>query len=193
MVQGALAAAHSLANRGIDCEVIDLRCLKPLDLPTVLASVARTGRLVVASEGWGYGSVAAEVVAGVTQQGFHLLDAPPQRVYARETPIPYHPQPLGLPTVRPNATWLMPFTKPLHFNCHTKRKAHMTAIRLPQLGESAAEATIVSWLVSEGDTINADQDLVEVETEKSVMTVTAPATGIVRGPSGCRRHESRGW
>ena len=50
------------------------------------------------------------------------------------------------------------------------------------MGESAAEATIVSWLVSEGDTINADQDLVEVETEKSVMTVTAPATGIVRGP-----------
>ncbi|MFW5752873.1 MAG: alpha-ketoacid dehydrogenase subunit beta [Planctomycetota bacterium] len=91
MVQGALAAAQGLASSGVDAEVVDLRCLKPLDLPTVLGSVARTGRLVVATEAWPYGNVAAEVVAGVCAEGFHLLDAPPRRVTSPDTPIPFHP------------------------------------------------------------------------------------------------------
>ncbi len=91
MVQGALAAAEGLALEGIDTEVIDLRCLKPLDTETILESLARTGRLVVASEGWPYGSVASEVITQVCAEGFHLLDAPPRRVAARNTPIPFHP------------------------------------------------------------------------------------------------------
>ncbi|MFW5752874.1 MAG: lipoyl domain-containing protein, partial [Planctomycetota bacterium] len=53
------------------------------------------------------------------------------------------------------------------------------AIRLPKLGESAAEAAIVSWLVEPGATVAIDQDLLEVETEKSVMTVTSPAAGTL--------------
>lgn len=52
-------------------------------------------------------------------------------------------------------------------------------IRMPQLGESAAEATVREWLVEIGDTVKVDQDLLEVETEKSVLTVTAPATGVL--------------
>ena len=62
-----------------------------LDTDTILASVARTGRLLVVSEDFPWGGVAAEVIARVTGQGYHLLDAPPLRVTSKDTPIPYHP------------------------------------------------------------------------------------------------------
>ncbi|TVR46992.1 MAG: alpha-ketoacid dehydrogenase subunit beta [Planctomycetota bacterium] len=93
MVHDCLAAAEGLMDEaGISVEVIDLRCLRPLDMDTILASVSRTSRLVVATEAWPYGSVAAEVVSAVAQLGFHLLDAPPKRICAIDTPIPYHPR-----------------------------------------------------------------------------------------------------
>ena len=93
MVHDCLAAAESLQSEmGISAEVIDLRCLRPLDIDTILASVSRTSRLVVATEAWPYGSVAAEVVSAVTELGFHLLDAPPKRLCAVDTPVPYHPK-----------------------------------------------------------------------------------------------------
>jgi pyruvate/2-oxoglutarate/acetoin dehydrogenase E1 component len=71
--------------------VVDLRSVKPLDTDTVLASVARTGRLLCVGESFPWGGVTAEVIARVTAEGFHLLDAAPQRLNAKDTPIPYHP------------------------------------------------------------------------------------------------------
>ncbi len=91
MVPEALKAAEMLSARGYELEVVDLRSIKPLDTDTVLASVARTARLLVVSEDFPYGGVAAEVVARVAASGLHLLDAPPLRLTSRETPIPYHP------------------------------------------------------------------------------------------------------
>lgn len=91
MVHESLAAAEELAEDGYQVEVVDLRTVKPLDTDTVLASVARTGRLICVSEAWPWGGVAAEVVARVTAEGFGLLDAPPQRLNAKDTPVPYHP------------------------------------------------------------------------------------------------------
>ena len=92
MVPEALKAADELAaNSGYSLEVVDLRSVKPLDTDTILASVARTGRLLVVSEDFPWGGVAAEVIARVASQGFHLLDAPPLRVTSKDTPIPYHP------------------------------------------------------------------------------------------------------
>jgi acetoin:2,6-dichlorophenolindophenol oxidoreductase subunit beta len=91
MVHEALRAAADLAVDGWDIEVIDLRSVKPLDTDTVLASVARTGRLLCVGEGFPWGGVCAEVIARVCAEGFHLLDAPPQRLTARDTPVPYHP------------------------------------------------------------------------------------------------------
>ncbi|MGN0865591.1 MAG: alpha-ketoacid dehydrogenase subunit beta [Akkermansia sp.] len=91
MLPEALKAAELLAPQGYDIEVVDLRSIKPLDTDTLLASVARTGRLLVVSEDFPYGGVAAEVVARVTAQGLHLLDAPPLRLSSRDCPIPYHP------------------------------------------------------------------------------------------------------
>jgi len=102
MVHEALAAAEELTQDGYDIEVVDLRTVRPIDTDTILASVARTGRLLVVGEAWPWGGVAAEVVARVATEGFGLLDAPPQRLNAKETPVPYHPALWG--THRPTAS-----------------------------------------------------------------------------------------
>ena len=85
----ALEAAEQLAPEGIEAEVVDLRALRPLDIETVLESVARTHRAVVVDEGWRTGSLAAEVSAQITEQGFDSLDWPVQRICTAEVPIPY--------------------------------------------------------------------------------------------------------
>lgn len=92
MVHEAVRAADRLQADGWEIEVVDLRSVKPLDLDTVLASVARTGRLLALGEAFPWGGVTAEVVARVVEEGFHLLDAPPRRLNARDTPVPYHPR-----------------------------------------------------------------------------------------------------
>ncbi|HZL43827.1 MAG TPA: transketolase C-terminal domain-containing protein [Verrucomicrobiae bacterium] len=91
MVHEALAAAEELSTEGYQIEVVDLRSVKPLDTDTVMASVARTGRLLCVGEAWPWGGVTAEVIARVVSEGFGLLDAPPQRLNAKDTPVPYHP------------------------------------------------------------------------------------------------------
>ncbi len=91
MVHESLKAANELTSEGWDIEVVDLRTVKPIDTDTILGSVARTGRLLCVSEGFPWGGVTAEVVSRVVADGFHLLDAPPQRLNCRDTPIPYHP------------------------------------------------------------------------------------------------------
>ncbi|MCW8808392.1 MAG: alpha-ketoacid dehydrogenase subunit beta [Rhodanobacter sp.] len=85
----ALAAADALASEGVECEVIDLRVLRPLDVPTLLASVRRTHRAVIVDEGWRTGSLAGEIAAQLAEQAFYDLDAPIARVCSAEVPIPY--------------------------------------------------------------------------------------------------------
>lgn len=92
MVPEALQASEKLeAESGYRLEIVDLRSVKPLDTDTILASVARTGRLLVVSEDFPWGGVAAEVIARVCSEAYHLLDAPPLRLTSKESPIPYHP------------------------------------------------------------------------------------------------------
>ena len=95
----AAAAAETLADEGIDVEVIDLRVLRPLDDATIMASVARTHRVGVADEGWRSGSLAGEISARVMEQAFFELDAPVARVCSAEVPIPYakHMEAAALP------------------------------------------------------------------------------------------------
>ncbi len=87
----ALAAAEQLAGEGVDAEVIDLRVLRPLDTPTILASVVKTRRVVIVDEGWRSGSLSAEIGMRIAEQGFFDLDAPLRRVCGREVPMPYAP------------------------------------------------------------------------------------------------------
>ncbi len=92
MVWDALSAAEQLArDYQIEAEVIDLRCLKPLDMNTLYDSLEHTGRLLVCTEAWPYAGVSAEVIAQVSSQAFHLLDAPPRRLNAKDVPVPFHP------------------------------------------------------------------------------------------------------
>ncbi|NIM27141.1 MAG: alpha-ketoacid dehydrogenase subunit beta [Gammaproteobacteria bacterium] len=90
-VHTASDAAAELANRGIDVEVIDLRTLWPWDEQTVFASVAKTGRLLVAHEAVGISGFGAEIVASVCERMHGQLRAPPRRVTAPRVPIAYSP------------------------------------------------------------------------------------------------------
>jgi len=89
MVGRCLDAAEILAKEGISAEVIDLRTLRPLDTDTVIASVKKTNRLVCAEEGWGQSGIGAEVAAVVVRDAFDYLDAPPERVFQADVPLPY--------------------------------------------------------------------------------------------------------
>jgi pyruvate dehydrogenase E1 component beta subunit len=103
---GCLAAAEQLAADGIEAEVIDLRTLRPLDLGTVLGSLAKTHRAVIVDEGWKTGSLAGEISAEIMEEGFDLLDWPVQRVCTAEVPIPYakHLEDAALPNAGRVAT-----------------------------------------------------------------------------------------
>ena len=93
MVHEAVRAADILQQEGgWEIEVVDLRSIKPLDTDTIVASVARTGRLLALGEAFPWGGVTAEVVSRVCADGFHLLDAPPMRLNSKDTPGPYHPK-----------------------------------------------------------------------------------------------------
>ncbi|EGD58587.1 pyruvate dehydrogenase E1 component beta subunit [Novosphingobium nitrogenifigens DSM 19370] len=85
----ALEAAEQLASEGIDAEVIDLRTLRPLDKATVLESLSRTNRMVVAEEGFPVCSIASEIIAIAMEEGFDYLDAPVLRVCDEDVPLPY--------------------------------------------------------------------------------------------------------
>ena len=85
----ALEAAGALATEGVDAEVLDLRVLRPLDVPAILGSVVRTHRAVIVDEMWRTGSLAGEISALIMEGAFYDLDAPVERVCSVEVPIPY--------------------------------------------------------------------------------------------------------
>jgi pyruvate/2-oxoglutarate/acetoin dehydrogenase E1 component len=88
MVLRSLEAAEILAKEGIDVEVVDLRCLKPLDIDTVVASVKKTGRFVGVSEAYENTGFLNEVMAQLNELAFDYLDAPMVRVAAANVPVP---------------------------------------------------------------------------------------------------------
>ncbi len=90
MVHEALLAVSELhVTEGWEVMVVDLRSLKPYDLDTILAATAATSRVLVVSEGWRTCGYAAEIVAAINESGFHLLDAPVQRLTAPDVPVPF--------------------------------------------------------------------------------------------------------
>jgi pyruvate dehydrogenase E1 component beta subunit len=90
MVHVTLEAAAKLAQEGIDAEVIDVRSLRPLDEETLVTSVRKTHRAVIAHEGWPYGGVGAEIVDRLQRLAFDDLDAPIERVTTLDFPMPYN-------------------------------------------------------------------------------------------------------
>ncbi|MBM4001314.1 MAG: dehydrogenase [Planctomycetes bacterium] len=91
MVHRALDACDALAREGISAELIDPRTIAPLDIETILASVEKTGRLLIIDEGPAWGGFAAEVAAALASEGFDSLDAPIRRLHGAFLPTPYSP------------------------------------------------------------------------------------------------------
>jgi len=89
MLQVSLTAAERLASEGIECEVVDLRTMRPLDLVPAYASVSKTHRCVVVQEQWKPFGAAAEIAASITENIFDELDAPVERVTGEDVPMPY--------------------------------------------------------------------------------------------------------
>ena len=101
MVGKALEAAEILAAEGIDCEVINLRTLRPLDLDTIVQSVEKTNHIVSVEEGWPGAGMGSEIAALMMEHAFDHLDAPMARVCAKDVPLPYaaNLEKLALPQV----------------------------------------------------------------------------------------------
>ncbi|MAY61448.1 MAG: pyruvate dehydrogenase complex E1 component subunit beta [Rhizobiales bacterium] len=97
----AIKAVEALAGEGIDVELIDLRTIRPMDLPTIIESVKKTGRLVTVEEGYPQNSVGTEIATRVMQQAFDYLDAPVLTVAGKDVPMPYaaNLEKLALPSV----------------------------------------------------------------------------------------------
>jgi 2-oxoisovalerate dehydrogenase E1 component len=91
MVQRSLEAARSLEDKGTSVEVIDLRTLNPLDTETILKSVRKTGKVLIAHEDTLTGGFGAEIAAIIANEAFTRLDAPIKRVAAKDAPVPYGP------------------------------------------------------------------------------------------------------
>jgi pyruvate dehydrogenase E1 component beta subunit len=90
MAETALKAAETLASEHeVEAEVIDPRTLRPLDLDTILESVRKTNRAIIAEEGWPHGGVGANLAALIQEQAFDYLDAPVGRVTGADVPMPY--------------------------------------------------------------------------------------------------------
>ncbi len=98
----ALEAAEALSGEGIEAEVINLRSLRPLDIDTVIASVAKTNRCVTVEEGWPTCGIGAEISARLMERAFDHLDAPVLRVSAKDVPLPYaaNLEKLALPSAK---------------------------------------------------------------------------------------------
>jgi len=88
-VPTALKAAEELEKQGVSCEVIDPRTIRPLDINTIIASVKKTNRIVIAEESHPFCGVAAEISAQISEQAFDFLDAPVKRVSGVDVPMPY--------------------------------------------------------------------------------------------------------
>ena len=89
MLNLCLEAAKELDKSGMNIEVIDLRCLRPLDNETIFQSVKKNHRVLIVDEGWKSGSLSAEISARIIENCFYELDAPVERLCRREVPIPY--------------------------------------------------------------------------------------------------------
>ncbi len=89
MVGVAMKAAETLAEQGVEAEVINLRSLRPMDTQTIVDSVKKTSRLVTVEEGWPYAGIGAEIAMQIIEHCFDWLDAPPVRVAGLDVPLPY--------------------------------------------------------------------------------------------------------
>jgi pyruvate/2-oxoglutarate/acetoin dehydrogenase E1 component len=165
MLHRALEAAEALAREGISAEIIDLRSIRPIDHTTILASVKKTGRLMVVYEGVKAFGVGAEISAMLAEsEAFDFLDAP----------VPYNPISNAPPCRRsrlspPPGVWPRP------------RSDMAVDIILPKVDMGMSHGTLATWHVAEGERVQKGAALFDIETDKAAMEVESPASSILRG------------
>ena len=91
IIKDAYKAAEVLAKDGIDCEIIDLRTIRPMDHKLIFESVKKTNRLVILEESWPFGNISTEITYQVQNQIFDYLDAPIEKINTADTPAPFSP------------------------------------------------------------------------------------------------------
>jgi len=212
MVPVALEAAEKLSAEGIECEVIDLRSLAPLDDGAILQSLSKTGRLLVVDEAYAACGVGAEIAARVMERGFDLLDAPVLRLHTAAVSHPFSPvfDPVVIPQVDQvveKARLLMAGGPATEVGGETAPIAAAAAglgpkraqeaappsadgrvpIVIPNQGLTVAEATVKKWLVKLGERVAKGQPLFEIETDKATVEVEAETDGAldeIAAPAG---------
>lgn len=217
MVHVALDAADRLAAEGVECEVIDLRSLVPMDHGALVATAARTGRVLVVDEAYSTCGIGGEIAAVINEHAFHHLRAPVLRLHTSAVSHPFSPvfEPAVIPQVdqviekaqlllRGGASAAPPVAEYLEtavssFSLAARSSAPVTeaaaeapsvqrvAVTIPNQGLTVEEATVTQWLVAPGDTVRLGQPLYEIQTDKSVVEVTAEAAGVldeITAPAG---------
>jgi 2-oxoisovalerate dehydrogenase E1 component len=207
MVERSLEAAGRLAAEGIECEVIDLRSLAPLDAGSVLESVSRTGRLLVVDEAYATCGVGAEIAAVVMERGFDLLDAPVLRLHTAPVSHPFSPvfDPVVIPQVEDivervrlllsggpaaeleaagaaDAAVVAPppaRAAPAAAAAAPTGLDGRVAVVIPNQGLTVTEATVRSWLVAAGAAVRKGQPLFEIDTDKATLEVEAEEDGVL--------------
>lgn len=91
IIKAAYTAADALAIEGVECEIIDLRTIRPMDYESIFTSVKKTNRLVILEESWPFGNISTEITYQVQNQIFDYLDAPVEKINTADTPAPYSP------------------------------------------------------------------------------------------------------
>jgi len=206
-----LEAIARLADEGISCELIDLRTIVPLDVETIVASIAKTGRMLVVDEGFAMCGLGAEIAAVAMEHAFESLYGPVGRLHtepvghpfspahenavvvsverivaaARDTlsgtpPIPRRPKTSGQAAVRDRTEPVTSHAAPLpEAGSAMPEDGHHVVLTMPNQDLTIAEGRVVAWLKKPGDRLEQGEPVVEMETDKAVLTVEAPASGIL--------------
>lgn len=209
MVHRCLEAAELLQQRGISCEVIDLRTIIPLDVDTVAKSLAKTHRLLIVDEAWAPFGVGAELTAAMMELAFDELDAPIGRLNFE--PVPYPFASVLEDAMRVDAKKVVagveqviagvapvarrikvdgqapaaPIT-PIRTAATTAAPAKTSApadgtipLLMPNVDLTITEAKVVRWVKQVGESFSKGECVVEVETDKAVLEVEAPRDGTL--------------
>jgi 2-oxoisovalerate dehydrogenase E1 component len=248
-VHRAMDAAKRLAEEGVSCEIIDLRTIQPLDSDAIVASVRKTGRLLVVDEGYAMCGIGGEIAARIMEDAFDDLDAPVGRLQLDMLSHPFSPvledaitltadkvvaaakavlagrpiaprrltsglaRPAASPvaaspasaaaSVAPASRAAVPSAgvpaappvsakpvappvspKPAASNGNAPAKssaapAQGVPIKMPNMDLTITEATVVKWLKRPGDKVQEGEEIVEMETDKAVVPIESPATGVL--------------
>ncbi|MBZ9987034.1 dehydrogenase [Mesorhizobium sp. BH1-1-5] len=209
MVQRALEAAEALAAEGIEAEVVDPRTVMPLDIDTIVASVRKTHRLLIVDEAWAMCGLGGEIAQAINELAFDELDAPPGRLHSAPTshpfapvleramlvdttriaegvrdviagkpPVPDHWYTVGLKSAAP--------VKPAPAKPQPAAPAALTPaagddepVTMPFGDLTVSEGTVVKWLKAVGDTVKEGELIAEIETDKAVVEIEAPVSGML--------------